>query len=41
MYRDGDAFRAHIGAGYGKRFNAELAGLIEEDGSVLTWLAPV
>ena len=41
VYRDEDAFREHITAEYGARFNAELAEHIEEDGSVLTWLQPV
>ncbi|TDL41428.1 putative quinol monooxygenase [Arthrobacter nitrophenolicus] len=41
VYRDEDAFREHITAEYGAKFNAELADLIEEDGSVLTWLHPV
>jgi quinol monooxygenase YgiN len=41
VYRDDDAFQSHITAEYGSRFNAELAGHIEEDGSVLTWLQPV
>ena len=38
IYRDEKAFRAHIAAPYGARFNAELKDLIEEDGSVLTFL---
>ena len=38
VYRDEDAFQAHITADYGARFNAELAGLIEGDASELTWL---
>lgn len=38
IYRDDDAFDKHIGADYGAEFNAELAGHIEEDGSVLTHL---
>jgi quinol monooxygenase YgiN len=37
-YADDAAFEAHISADYGARFNAELAALIEEDGSQLTWL---
>lgn len=41
VYRDDDAFQEHITAEYGATFNAELAGHIEEDGSVLTWLQPV
>ena len=38
VYADDAAFEAHIGADYGARFNAELAALIEEDRSQLTWL---
>jgi quinol monooxygenase YgiN len=38
VYRDDDAFRAHLAAPYGGPFNAELTDLIEEDGSVLTFL---
>lgn len=41
VYEDDAAFQAHISADYGARFNSELADLIEEDGSVLTWLQPV
>lgn len=41
VYEDDAAFREHISADYGARFNGELADLIEEDGSVLTWLQPV
>ena len=37
-YADDTAFQAHITAEYGLRFNAELAGLIEEPSSQLTWL---
>ena len=40
VYRDEDAFRAHISADYGAEFNGELVRHIEEDGSVLTWLQP-
>ena len=32
---------AHLAAPYGGPFNAELSDLIEEDGSVLTFLTPV
>ena len=39
VYRDRVAFDAHLGAAYGAEFNAALNPLIEEDGSVLTWLA--
>jgi quinol monooxygenase YgiN len=38
VYRDEDAFQAHLAAPYGEPFNAELTDLIEEDGSVLTFL---
>ncbi|MFJ8106226.1 putative quinol monooxygenase [Streptomyces sp. NPDC096132] len=41
VYRDEDAFRAHLRAPYGGPFNASLAPLIEEDASVLTFLDPV
>jgi quinol monooxygenase YgiN len=41
VYEDDAAFQQHISADYGARFNSELADLIEEDGSVLTWLQPV
>ncbi|KRE81794.1 putative quinol monooxygenase [Arthrobacter sp. Soil763] len=40
IYRDEAAFQAHITAEHSKAFNAELGGLIEEDGSQLSWLAP-
>jgi quinol monooxygenase YgiN len=38
VYRDEDAFQAHLAAPYGAPFNTELTELIEEDGSVLTFL---
>lgn len=41
VYRDEAAFREHIGAEYGRKFNAELADHIEGEGSVLTWLQPL
>lgn len=41
VYEDDAAFQEHISADYGARFNGELADLIEEDGSILTWLQPV
>ncbi|MGW2518313.1 putative quinol monooxygenase [Streptomyces sp. NPDC001617] len=41
VYRDEDAFQAHLKAPYGGPFNAVLAPLIEEDASVLTFLVPV
>jgi quinol monooxygenase YgiN len=40
MYRDEDAFQAHLKAPYGGPFNAALSPLIEEDASVLTFLDP-
>ena len=40
-YRDEAAFAAHLAAPYGAAFNAALVPLIEEDGSVLTFLAPI
>ncbi|MFC9244369.1 putative quinol monooxygenase [Streptomyces sp. NPDC057136] len=41
VYRDEDAFQAHLKAPYGGPFNTALAPLIEEDASVLTFLNPV
>ncbi len=41
VYRDEAAFQAHLGADHGARFNAELADLILEDASVLSWLKPL
>ncbi|WP_416974745.1 putative quinol monooxygenase [Streptomyces sp. 4F14] len=41
VYRDEDAFQAHLKAPYGGPFNAALASLIEEDASVLTFLDAV
>ncbi|WP_069768046.1 putative quinol monooxygenase [Streptomyces sp. LUP30] len=41
VYRDEDAFKAHLNAPYGGPFNAELVPLIEEDASVLTFLNPL
>jgi len=41
VYRDEDAFQAHLKAPYGGPFNAVLVPLIEEDASVLTFLDPV
>jgi quinol monooxygenase YgiN len=38
VYRDEAAFQAHLAAPHGARFNAQLQDLIEEDGSVLTFL---
>lgn len=41
VYRDEDAFQAHLNAPYGAPFNAVLVPLIEEDASVLTFLDPL
>ncbi|NUP24099.1 MAG: antibiotic biosynthesis monooxygenase [Streptomyces sp.] len=41
VYRDEDAFKAHLDAPYGAPFNAALSSLIEEDASVLTFLDPL
>ncbi|MEU6228276.1 putative quinol monooxygenase [Streptomyces sp. NPDC047042] len=41
VYRDEDAFKAHLNAPYGAPFNAALTPLIEEDASVLTFLDPL
>ena len=41
VYRDEDAFQAHLNAPYGAPFNAALTPLIEEDASVLTFLEPL
>ncbi|MET7988928.1 antibiotic biosynthesis monooxygenase family protein [Streptomyces sp. NPDC005281] len=41
VYRDEDAFQAHLDAPYGVPFNTALAPLIEEGASVLTFLDPV
>ncbi|MFI1213303.1 putative quinol monooxygenase [Streptomyces sp. NPDC020802] len=41
VYRDEEAFQAHLNAPYGGPFNAVLVSLIEEDASVLTFLDPV
>ncbi|WP_328751440.1 antibiotic biosynthesis monooxygenase [Streptomyces sp. NBC_00285] len=38
VYRDENAFKAHLNAPYGPPFNTALAPLIEEDASVLTYL---
>ena len=40
-YRDQAAFAEHLAAPYGAQFNAALGPLIVEDGSVLTFLAPL
>ncbi|PPF18691.1 MULTISPECIES: putative quinol monooxygenase [unclassified Rathayibacter] len=41
VYRDEDAFQAHISADYGAEFNRELGPLIVEPHSQLTWLVAV
>ncbi|MEF3402924.1 putative quinol monooxygenase [Agromyces sp. CCNWLW203] len=41
VYRDASAFAEHLAAPYGADFNAALAPLIVERGSVLTFLAPL
>ncbi|GGY22367.1 putative quinol monooxygenase [Streptomyces djakartensis] len=41
VYRDEEAFQAHLNAPYGGPFNAALTPLIEEDASVLTFLDPL
>ncbi|WP_045561193.1 putative quinol monooxygenase [Streptomyces sp. FxanaA7] len=41
VYRDENAFQAHLKAPYGAPFNAALTPLIEEDASVLTFLDPL
>ncbi|QHC58712.1 putative quinol monooxygenase [Rathayibacter sp. VKM Ac-2760] len=38
IYRDEDAFQAHISADYGAVFNEKLGPLIVEPNSQLTWL---
>lgn len=40
-YRDEGAFAEHLAAEYGAEFNAALGPLIVEDGSVLTFMAPI
>lgn len=40
-YRDETAFADHLAAPYGAEFNAALGPLIVEDGSVLTFIAPL
>ncbi|MGW0971914.1 putative quinol monooxygenase [Streptomyces sp. NPDC002516] len=41
VYRDEEAFQAHVNAPYGGPFNTALSPLIEEDASVLTFLDPL
>jgi quinol monooxygenase YgiN len=41
VYRDDEAFRSHISADHSRRFNVELASLIEGQASTLTWLRPL
>ena len=38
VYRDDQAFQANLAAPYGRPCNAALTGLIQEDGSILTFL---
>ncbi|MCD2440726.1 antibiotic biosynthesis monooxygenase [Agromyces sp. SYSU K20354] len=40
-YRSHEAFAEHLAAEYGAEFNAALGPLIVEDGSVLTFIAPI
>lgn len=41
LYRDEEAFQAHLDSPHNKRFNDELAMLIEGKVSSLVWLTPV
>lgn len=41
VYQDEPAFQAHITAEHSKRFNGDLLNLIEEEGSIITWLNKV
>ncbi|PPH34856.1 putative quinol monooxygenase [Rathayibacter rathayi] len=41
VYRDEEAFQAHISADYGAVFNEKLGPLIVQPHSQLTWLAAV
>lgn len=41
VYRDEDAFRAHLHSEHSLKFNARLADLIEGTASTLEWLDPV
>lgn len=41
VYADDAAFREHVGATHGARFNAALAGLVEGSSSSLTWLTSI
>lgn len=41
IYRDRQAFEAHIAADYGAVFNAKLQTLIVEPHSILTFLVPL
>jgi quinol monooxygenase YgiN len=41
VYRDPSAFDAHLHADYSRSFNEQLAPLIVEEGSRLTWLEAV
>lgn len=41
VYRDEEAFRAHLHSAHSQAFNQELADLIEGTTSTLEWLDPV
>jgi quinol monooxygenase YgiN len=41
VYRDDAAFREHVNADHGARFNEALAGLVEGASSALTWLTSI
>ncbi|CAN5579580.1 putative quinol monooxygenase [soil metagenome] len=40
MYRDKQAFEAHLAAPHCHAFNRAIVGLVHGDGSQLTWLSP-
>ena len=40
-YRDEEAFAAHLAARHGAAFNSALVPLIEEHGSILTFLSRI
>ena len=40
VYRDAEAFEAHIGSEHSRLFNLALDGLIQGMASALTWLRP-
>ena len=41
IYRDDAAFEDHLASEHNRLFNARLSGLIEGEGSALTWLTPL